>query len=321
MKRILVGILVVILMCFTAQAQYVDVILDNVDDFSCGAIVEKRVGTILQALEDGEIKSDIEGVTPEALRTAKDMISKVDFSNARPVHRTRLLRLPKGGYEVRDLKMRVDMEGTDGSPFQNLVMTITDDGRIDDIRFGMELHHYRRLVEEGEVLQDFARRQQILQFVEIFRTAYNRKDISYLQNIFSDDALIIVGRIVEPEPNLPDMSRMMEASGFSRKKIELVRKSKQEYLSALTTTFQRNAFVRVEFDSLEIKPHKLYDHVYGVALKQSWHSSTYSDTGYVFLMIDFKDEDHPLIHVRSWQPERFEDGSVINLYDFVYVGD
>ena len=59
--------------------------------------------------------------------------------------------------------------------------------------------------------------------------------------------------------------------------------------------------------------------LYGVTLKQRWTSSTYSDTGYVFLLLDFADPDYPLIHVRSWQPERFDDGSIISLQDFEII--
>ena len=61
------------------------------------------------------------------------------------------------------------------------------------------------------------------------------------------------------------------------------------------------------------------DRLYGVTLKQQWTSSTYTDTGYVFLLLEFVDPDRPLIHVRSWQPQRFDDGSVISLQDFEII--
>ena len=46
-------------------------------------------------------------------------------------------------------------------------------------------------------------------------------------------------------------------------------------------------------------------------MKQGWRSDTYSDIGYVFLLIDFKDEMNPMIHVRTWQPEKFDDGTAV----------
>ena len=39
-------------------------------------------------------------------------------------------------------------------------------------------------------------------------------------------------------------------------------------------------------------------------LKQDYVSKTYGDQGYLFLFIDFNDPDKPLIHIRTWQPER-----------------
>ena len=63
--------------------------------------------------------------------------------------------------------------------------------------------------------------------------------------------------------------------------------------------------------------HPKYPQVYGVNLKQSWTSSNYSDQGYLFLMIDFRDEKKPVIHVRSWQPLKDTPSEeVIELGDF-----
>ena len=67
-----------------------------------------------------------------------------------------------------------------------------------------------------------------------------------------------------------------------------------------------------------MRHHKIPE-IYGVKLKQKWQSDSYSDTGYLFLMIDFINPDKPLIHVRTWQPEKFPDGSVISLGDFEII--
>jgi hypothetical protein len=45
--------------------------------------------------------------------------------------------------------------------------------------------------------------------------------------------------------------------------------------------------------------------VYGVTLKQDWKSSKYADKGYVFLLIDYRNEQEPVITVRTWQPEEY----------------
>ena len=47
-----------------------------------------------------------------------------------------------------------------------------------------------------------------------------------------------------------------------------------------------------------------YNEIYGVTLKQFWNTTNYSDVGYIFLMIEFKDDENLIIHVRTWQPEK-----------------
>jgi hypothetical protein len=230
---------------------------------------------------------------------------------AAPVYESNLLALPKGGWEVRGIRMRVDMGDTKGIPHQELVFTLTPAGLVDDLRFAMERHHYQRLLEEGRELQDFAFRQQILRFVEDFRTAHNRKDLDFIEKVYSDDALIIVGKVVRTEERSSDMMQQL-----SKDKIQFVRKSKEQYIRDLGRVFDRNDFLKVGFDSIEITPHVRYDDIYGVTVKQRWRSSSYSDTGYVFFMMDFAEADEPLIHVRSWQPRKFNDGSVVGLYEF-----
>lgn len=58
--------------------------------------------------------------------------------------------------------------------------------------------------------------------------------------------------------------------------------------------------------------------VYGINIKQNYSSSTYADQGYLFQMVDLKDSNRPVIYVRAWQPEKFDDGRVIDLSDFSF---
>ena len=44
---------------------------------------------------------------------------------------------------------------------------------------------------------DASRRRQILNYCEHLRMAYTTKDIDFLRQVFSDDALIIVGNVVK----------------------------------------------------------------------------------------------------------------------------
>lgn len=311
-----------LLMLCTAAVQAVpgDVILQDAPADSLAQSVETRLAAVLGLLETGDLTPAREAFTANGLDAAAELLEQVRMRNTRAAHETRLLRLPgAGGYEVRDIRVQVEMGATPGSPYQSLVFTLTDDGRIDGLRFAMERRFYQDLARDGEQLRDFVQRQQIVQCVELFRTAYNRRDLKYIERIFSNDALIIVGRVLQERPDLPTQDGRLENSLLSRDRIEFIRRSKGEYLDALRQVFRRNDFLKVEFDSLRVVRDLQDSQLYGVTLKQRWTSSTYSDTGYVFLLLDFADPDYPLLHVRSWQPERFDDGSIISLQDFEII--
>lgn len=220
-----------------------------------------------------------------------------------------------GFYEVRNMPLIIKVTN-DSLDYEDAVIIISPEGLIWDMYFGLESHQYKKLIRQNRNVTDFRRRQVILDFVENFRTAYNRKDLIFLEQVFSENALIIVGRVVEAS----DLQSNMLENNFEKKKVELIRYNKSEYIKHLQVVFGRNQFIKVFFDHINITQHRLHNNIYGVTLKQKWTSSTYSDDGYLFLMIDFKDEDHPLIHVRAWQPEAFTDpDSVITLGDFEII--
>jgi hypothetical protein len=167
-------------------------------------------------------------------------------------------------------------------------------------------------MNQGTTLKDFRRRQIILDFLENFRTAYNRKDLAMLQSTFSENALIIVGKVIQEKTDGPNY-----LSSLGKKRVELVRYNKQQYMSNLQKVFSRNKFIDVSFDDIEIVKHGMREDIYGVNLRQLWRSTTYGDEGYLFLMIDFEDETHPLVHVRAWQPEKdTQVDELIELGDF-----
>jgi hypothetical protein len=60
--------------------------------------------------------------------------------------------------------------------------------------------------------------------------------------------------------------------------------------------------------------------VYGVTLKQDWKSSMYSDKGYVFLLIDYRNEQEPIITVRTWQPQEYN-GRPLAQSEIFQIGD
>jgi len=296
-------------------------IVDGSDSETCRRVGE-RLTEVVNALETGHLESVRGDFTQAGYEAGTALLAKVRIENAEFTHRTRILQRPAEHLlEVRDIHVRVAMEGTRGDPNQFMVFRLTQDALlIEDMLFSVEAWHYRELIEKGRDLKDLPLRQRIVNFLEIFRTAYNRKDLSYLNKVYSDDALIIVGRVLQQKPEGEKVSEMLHHTKWNSKRIEFLRLSKEEYLGRLANIFQQNAFVRVEFDSIRIEQRENFPQLYGVNVKQRWYSSTYADTGYVFLMMDFETPEEPLIRVRCWQPEPFDDGSLPSVRDFIVVG-
>jgi len=254
--------------------------------------------------------------TAEGLRSLSELAERTHPVNVNPLYEAKLIRTPDGGLEAREFKVMVNLQGMQGNPYQYLVFGLTPEGLIADARYSLDRHSADAVLQPGVEPVDEACRMQILQFLEIFRTAYNREDIEFLRQVYSEDALIIVGKVISPKPG---ERSYFENSRLSREKIAFIQLSKKEYISRLQEVFKANEFVKVGFSNVDVRRHPGLGLVYGVTLKQEWRSSSYSDSGWLFLMIDFRDPVAPQIHVRSWQPDRFADGSVVSLGDFEVI--
>lgn len=228
-----------------------------------------------------------------------------------------MVKLPLGASELRGIPLMVTSNEGRQSEEEGVII-FNSSGMVHDLVFGLEAHKYSQLLENSVDVTDLRRRQMILSFVEDYRTAYNRKDIKYIESVFSDNALIILGVVVENSLT----SQTFTENNLGKQKVELIKMNKTEYVERLKKGFELNNKIYCEYDQIEISRHRKITHLYGVTLKQKWFQDYYSDIGYLFLMIDFKDELKPLIHVRAWQPDEFTPSSeVLNLSSFQVVGE
>lgn len=216
------------------------------------------------------------------------------------------------GYQVRGIPIDL-VEADPEESRQELTIDFSSDGKISGVSISIDLHRYEEIMAEKTSDLDYERRQIIVDFVENFRTAYNRKDLPLLTSVYSDKALIITGRVIKEKPN-SELDRLT----LNNNKVVYTKQTKQEYLTNLARVFKNTKYINVKFDEIEVVQHPKYDDIYGVTLKQDWHTDRYSDEGYLFLMIDFRDENNPLIQVRTWQPYKSSDGQVVTKREDVY---
>lgn len=146
---------------------------------------------------------------------------------------------------------------------------------------------------------DAHRRGIILDYVERFRKAYTTKDLAFIEQVFSEDALIVVGKVVRA-------SRPVEGQYLSAPQVQYNIKNKKEYITRLKEVFDSNKKIRLRFADFKIMRHPTKEKFYGVTMRQGYASDLYSDDGYLFLLWDFTDEQAPKIHVRTWQPSMLD---------------
>ena len=192
---------------------------------------------------------------------------------------------------------------------ENVVFVFDKDRKIDEVKFGLGEEAYSDIMQKGAWSEDA--RLILADFLEDYKTAYAMKDIDFVRNVFDDNAIIITGRVTRK----PLMSRD-GSQYYDNKAIKLTRQSKQEYLRNLAHCFAGNEFINIRFANNDIIKSGKGGETYGIQIKQDYYSSTYGDTGYLFLMIDVNDPDNPVIKVRTWQPEPDPDFGIIGISDF-----
>jgi hypothetical protein len=308
------------LVCYPAKAQFVTAVeLTGTPNAKIKAMLEKNAGLLLTELNNAQ--GENRSLSLKALElnsTAENRLMGLWAScpfrcDARKIKEV-CMETYFGEFQIRNIP--VIMEPRQGANFtgarnQQIVLNFDKNGNLSDVCIAIS-STYVKGGPEGREVTEARKRLLILDFVEQFRTAYNRKDTAFLNRIFSEDALIITGT-VSKIPTRSDGPASVSFRDGKSTKINVL--SKEQYLKKLGEAFKRNEWINVLFDNIEIKKHGQKD-TYGVRLEQTWTSSTYGDRGYLFLLWDFNKVDTPQIHVRAWQPEGTPEIERYGLGDF-----
>jgi hypothetical protein len=224
------------------------------------------------------------------------------------------------GYQVRGIPLIVNSaQDNEELGYQEAVINFDKGGVITSIYYTInpELYSQLRMNQMGDKryeVTDLKDRMMILDYVEHFRTSYNQKDLQFLRQVFSDDALIITGKVIK-------VRKSEVHPGGS--KVIYTTQTKRQYLDNLSRAFKAANYIKVTFDNVVIVEHPTIKGIYGVTVHQRWNTNRYSDEGYVFMVWDFRNPDEPQIHVRTWQPEFVDKdkGQKLNPNDVFTLGD
>ncbi len=242
--------------------------------------------------------------TPEGFDTYNRLLA---YGNARPVQNADIVAVRLNGEVIcRGPKMSFSFANSTRRFVEDVVFHFDSLGKISAIAFGLSNQALESIVNNSSWSEP--EKFTIINFLEHYKTAYALKRLNYISSIFSDDALIIVGSMVKPSPKTDNPFANNPIVRYNRY-------SKEQYIKNLRHAFASNEFINIQFEESNLLKASNGSQ-FGIQIKQNYFSSNYADQGYLFLLVDVTQPDTPIIHVRTWQPEKNPDGSIYGLEDF-----
>lgn len=278
---------------------------DGIEEGTLKTKMEHQMSSLLSAINEANaVNADVNfsgiDITDDASASLTMTWEQVHFSIEDDDIVDHCISLPgkSGGFRIQNIGVLMNPKeesGYDGEKRREIYIDFDKTGKIVDFNFTLGMNMYTEILKKGEELGDLDRRMQIIDWCEHFAKAYCDKNMKFMQTIFSDDAIIITGKMT--------MQRVRTNMGMKdQAKVKYVQQTKSQYLSNLSKVFASNSYVNVKFEDYTVIRHGAKPNYYGVTLRQKWHTARYSDEGTVFLIWDFTNEEAPRILVRTWQP-------------------
>ena len=261
------------------------------------------VGPLIEAMETRQY----ENVRPLCSENGWKWFEKlIKYGNARIIERDSLqISAFANGYLVRGIQARFDFKKNNKSFVEDLVFYIKD-GLIEGINFGLEKNALDDI--NNHSLWEAQSRLVLVNFLENYKTAYALERLDYLNAVFSEDALIIVGNRI-PVQTTSEV-RAADAESYQHNRL-----TKSQYMKQLEKVFAKQEYVNIQFEDASVKKTTRNAERYEIVIKQNYYSATYADKGYLYLLADITDPESPVIHVRVWDENR---NNLMNYGEWVF---
>ena len=264
---------------------------------------QSRINRIIEAIRTKNYASAQKMFTSEAFDNFNRLVK---MGNAKVIGKPQIKAYSfDGDVMCRPVPMVFAYANNNRKFSDDVVFHFNKDTIINNITFGLNNSALNSITSNPK----YAVKDQltIINFLENYKTAFALKRIDYLESIFADDALIIVGQYVKTANNV-------ESPYANNKIVRYNKMNKQTYIKNLKQAFESQEFINIVFEDSRIQKTAKGGDIYGIEIKQNYYSSSYGDQGYLFLMVDLNAD--PLIHIRAWQPEKGANGRTIDTSDF-----
>jgi len=278
---------------------------------------QQTVENVVEAIRTANHNQATEWFTPEGYQMYSQLFTAGKITVLDPQIDT--LRIMRVGNDVmvRSVPMLFAFNNNRNKFVENVVFDFDAEQKISNVSFSLGQVALNDILSKPDAFGSEEEKYLLIRFMENYKTAFALKRLDFLDAIFDENALIIVGNVVkqaaEPVENVRNMY-----GNLSNEQVEYIKLSKSEYIERLRRNFNRNEFINIHFEDNLVRKTQRNDKIYGIQIAQHYHSSTYADKGYLFLMIDLNDSLNPKIYVRTWQPQKNPDGTVYGLENFKF---
>lgn len=265
---------------------------------------EAIVSNVCKGITDGTDESVSEYFTPEGYGIFNRLIR---YGNARVLNFGELNFYGLGDeVYARSVPMVFSFKGNQRQFVENVVFTFNSDKKICNLSFSLGKETVQSIINQNGWTEEA--RIILISFLENYKTAYALKRLDYISSIFDDDALIITGRVLRNVKGPNEYS--------NNRYVTLTRQNKANYIKNLGRVFESQEYINLQFSDCEVMKLGKGEQLFGIKIRQEYFSATYSDTGYLFILVDLRDYQKPVIHVRTWQEAPDKDFGVIGPYNF-----
>ncbi len=206
----------------------------------------------------------------------------------------------------RSVPMIFSFKGNRREFVEDVVFTFNRDGKISNLTFALSSDVVREIISMDGWSEEA--RLILIDFLENYKTAYALKRRDYIASIFDDNALIITGRVLRNAKGPNEYG--------NNKYVTLTRHNKENYIKQLGKVFASQEYINIQFSDCEVLKLGKGEQLFGIKIRQEYFSTTYSDSGYLFILVDLRDFRQPVIHVRTWQEAPDKEFGVIGPYNF-----
>lgn len=206
----------------------------------------------------------------------------------------------------RSVPMVFSFSGNMRQFVEDIVFIFDENGLVSDLTFSLgkaatsDICSHEGWSEEARLI--------LVSFLENYKTAYALKRLDYISSIFDDDALIITGRVLKKTD--------IKGEWNDNEYVRFTRQNKDTYIRNLSRVFSSQEYINIQFSDSEVIKLGKGEQLFGIKIRQEYFSTTYSDVGYLFILVDVSDYKSPVIHVRTWQDSPDKNFGIIGPYHF-----